>query len=121
MGRYAAPVPENPDLIMQCDCKPCLRQVKYGIRLLIPRTIDGQPAPPFRAMTDQHVCEPHAPGIDASQFITATFKERAERAARLRDAGAKLDFEGARVDPVLVTTPEYRAFLTKIGATRVVA
>jgi hypothetical protein len=106
-------------LLMSCDhgCD-CRNSVKYAPRILVPSATLLVPGHlPLRMMTTLHYCEMHISAPAVTDFLTPALKVKFERAARQqRPIGFKCDFERARIEPVLVTTPEYRAFLEHLLA-----
>lgn len=115
---------ENPDLVMKCDMSPCNRQVKYAPCIHIPATVQVLTHRPFPIMTTLHFCDHHKDAfnaISAQVYLSDAIKARAERAIKIkRPWSFKPDFDKATVEMKLVTTPEYRNFLERIGARRVV-
>ncbi len=111
---------ELPWIDMQCDHSGliCLREVRYAPRIVVPaQTIWEVGHLPLRIMTTLHYCDLHRREFEVSTYWTGAIKARAERWAKLhRPLGFKLDFERARCELVLVTTPEYRTFLYAMGA-----
>lgn len=113
------------DLVMKCDgASNCLGLATRGLRLIVP-PIAGLPATPdyraVRMMTTLHLCDRHAAAgvITAAQLLGPREKRNMEEHARgARGLGFKLDFERARIEYVLTTTPEYRDFLASLGIER---
>lgn len=107
-----------PPITMRCDHAGCLREVRRAPRIVVPsRTPDAPGHAPIRIMTTLHYCEPHRDEFQAGAYWTPLMMDRVERVAyRKRPYGWKPDFDRAWVELVLVTTPEYRAFLEHIGA-----
>jgi hypothetical protein len=117
-GRYV----EAPELVMRCDVHGCLQQVKRAPRICVPATAPSLLMRPVRVMTILHYCEHHRDVFKPAEWLNDANKARMEARAKIaRPHGFKLDFEKAYCDMVLVTTPEYRAFLQHIGAHRVIA
>ncbi len=77
---------------------------------------------PWRIVAPTHYCRFHVElGFDVDAYLTGERKTLIERlAAKVRGPAFKPDFEAARVVPVLVTTPEYRAALAAMGEKRTV-
>ena len=72
-------------------------------------------------MTPVHYCRAHIAGaaFDLAGYLTAERRTLIERLARkVRGPSFRPDFEQARIVPVLVTTPEYRAALASMGERR---
>lgn len=104
-------------LHMECDHTSfkCLAEVKRGARIIVPPKA-GLLMPPEMVMTILHYCETHRMDFKPETYWTGLQKARFEK--WLRDHGKadfRPDFEASRVDHVLVTTPEYQAFLWRIG------
>lgn len=83
---------------------------KPGLRLEKPR----------RMFTDLHYCDWHRVNLDDQKLVEALLspkvKQDFEAIAKIKwPLGYTCDFEKAKVDWVLVTTPEYRAFLAALG------
>ena len=108
---------DNPAVQMVCDAPICARQVKWAPRLLVPnRNADRPELPPLRIMTTLHYCDLHRDSFDVVSYWTELVKRRCEvRARELHGSDFKPDFEQASIQLVLVTTPEYRAFLQAQG------
>lgn len=104
---------------MRCDHTGfrCLAEVRRAPIIVIPACAPF--AKIYRAIripTPLHFCDKHRDGMDVPTYLTGEQKTRIEEAARLiRPALFKPDFEAAFADWVLVTTPEYRAFMVHIG------
>jgi hypothetical protein len=107
---------------MHCDHAGCARQVRRAPRILVPsKTPFALGHAPIRIMTTLHYCEIHRLVFDPASYFTDAVKTMVEARARiLRPIGFQCDFEQAVAVPVLVTTPEYRAFLQEIGVRVVV-
>ena len=105
------------DVVMSCDHKGCLDLVRRGPRVVIPsRTPFEVGHKPIRIMTTLHYCEIHAHEFDVQAYLTGEQKTRIEGwAKQFRPLDFKPDFEAAKAEPVLVTTPEYRKFLEHLG------
>jgi hypothetical protein len=105
-----------PGLIMTCDAPCCFRWVSHAPRIVVPPRAECPSIRPLRIMTTLHYCDTHRDYFDVQRYLSATQKRRIERQAReLFGPDWRPDFEAARVEHVLVTTPEYRAFLEHIG------
>lgn len=75
---------------------------------------------PRRMFTDLHYCDWHRVNLDDAKLLEALLSARVkqdfEAAAKIKwPLGYSCDFEKARVEWVLVTTPEYRNFLASLG------
>lgn len=112
---------DYPKLALTCDVPGCLRQVRRAPRIVVPSTAPRDFGHrPMRVMTTLHYCEEHRDSFNVSEYWNDANKVRLEaRAKRLRPLGWKPDFENSFCEMVLVTTPEYRAFLNYIGVDRV--
>ena len=110
---------ELPWIDMRCDHSGlvCLREVRRAPRIVVPSCTPWEPGhAPLRVMTTLHYCELHKGEFNLDGYWTGAIKARLERVAkRKRPLGFRPDFEAARCEQVLVTTPEYRAFLYEIG------
>ncbi|HEV2673386.1 MAG TPA: hypothetical protein VGV37_02525 [Aliidongia sp.] len=105
--------PRFPHLVMSCDHVGCRHVVRFAPRILVPSVTWFDPHHrPLRMMTTLHYCDLHWPEFKLEDLLTPDIKVRFEQAARrARPIGFKCEFERAQVERVLVTTPEYRAFL----------
>ena len=108
-------------LIMTCDGIGCRTafppEPLRAPRLIVPSRTGFAPGhKPFRIMTALHYCSLHTGQFDLAAALTDALKARAEQVVRkIRPLGFKLEFDATRVEWVLVTTPEYRAFLTALA------
>lgn len=113
----------RPELVMSCDVPGCLRMVSRAPRLIVPsQTPAAFGHRPMRVMTTLHYCEPHVrtQPVKAAELLTGKLKGQIEARAKVaRPDGFRPDFEAAFIEWVLVTTPEYRAFLRDLGLRRV--
>lgn len=76
---------------------------------------------PLKMMTTLHYCEMHRGELKIEDLLTPQIKLDFEKTARIaRPIGFKPNFEFAHIEWVLVTTPEYRAFLLKLGAGNII-
>lgn len=109
--------PRFPHLVMVCDHVGCKHTVRYAPRVVVPSQTWWNPDHrPLRMMTTLHYCDLHWPEFALADFLTPAIKVRFEDAARsARPIGFKCEFEQVRVERVLVTTPEYRAFLGNLA------
>lgn len=126
LPRHALGEADTRRLVMVCDHPGCRNAPDRAPCIVIPGSNPGTrwlPGfRPIRIMTTLHFCLPHAvPGaFDLAGWLTAHNKSRVEDTARrLRARGFKPDFEAATQKWELVTTPEYRQFLTELGIDRV--
>ena len=112
MKRLAPPSPDRPAAVMHCDVPGCLAMVRRAPRIVLPSRTPLAPGhAPLRVMTTLHYCDAHRATFQPALYWTDAIKRRVEIQARaLRPADFRPDFEAARVEMVLVTTPEYRAF-----------
>lgn len=79
----------------------------------------GQSPKPLRMMTTLHYCERHKGEITLDALLQDKVKADFERTARLKWSHEyRPDFDTAFIEWVLVTTPEYRAFLLAIEIKR---
>ena len=71
---------------------------------------------PLKMMTTLHYCELHKGELKVADLVSPKIKAEMESVARRsRPLGFKPDFEAAFIEWVLMTTPEYRQFLARIG------
>lgn len=104
-----------PGLHFDCDFRTdagqrCLRWVTCAPRVVIPDSLAFHR--PIRIMTDLHACDLHQTAFDVRTYLSAERRAKIEREAkRVRGDTFRPDFDAAMVEPVLVTTPEYRDFL----------
>lgn len=102
--------------VMTCDVVGCRRQPRRAPRIIIPSTVFELDHPALRIMTTLHYCEDHRGAFDLAAYWTDAIKARVEKVAKAkRPLTWKPDFEHARFELVLVTTPEYRQFLQDMG------
>jgi hypothetical protein len=111
------PSPDRPAVVMACDVPRCLAMVRRAPRIVVPSMTPDEPGhAPFKIMTTLHYCDEHKNTFRASLYWTDANKRKAEIIAKqIRPAGFRLDFEAARVELLLVTTPEYRDFMRGLG------
>lgn len=123
LPRHALGEADTTRLVMRCDHPGCNNQVHRAPRIVVPSQTPFEPLHrPIKVMTELHFCQPHATdkALDPQAYLTPREKANIEQIARQhRPAEFKPDFEAAVVQWVLVTTPEYRAFLQKLGVRRV--
>jgi hypothetical protein len=117
MKTLPLPTPDRPAVVMHCDVPGCLDMVKRAPRVVLPsKTPFELGHTPLKIMTTLHYCETHRGTFHLGLYWTDKIKRRAEdRARQIRPYGFRCDFEAARVEMVLVTTPEYRAFMRDLG------
>jgi hypothetical protein len=102
---------------MRCDhigCRlPPLRAPVLVVPL-VPFTIPGPR--PIRMYNTMHFCERHKAECTVELILVPKVKADIEAHAKRRTINGeyKADFEAAHIDWILVTTPEYRAFLTQL-------
>lgn len=71
---------------------------------------------PLKMMTTLHYCELHKGELKVEDLLPKKIKRDFEAIAKKkRPLDFKCDFEHAMIEYVLVTTPEYRAFLAGLG------
>ena len=108
-----------PTIRMHCDHSifTCLMEVKRSPRIMIPSKTPFEPGHRIlRIQTPLHYCEHHRGDFLAPSYLTAAQKRRIETTLKdIRPKDFKPDFDGAFVELVLVTTPEYRRYLKYIG------
>lgn len=103
---------------MSCDHTghPCLREVRRAPRIVVPSAKPIEDHRRLTVMTTLHYCDEHRWHFAPAQYWTDRQKARLEATAR--DAWLlpwKPDFEASYIEFVLVTIPEYQAFLWEIG------
>jgi hypothetical protein len=100
-------------VVMVCDAPGCLRQVRRAPRIVIHSTTPLAPGHrPFKVMTPLHYCDQHFTCFDPREWLNDANKRRVEAALkRIRPPDFLPDFERPVTEPVLVTTPEYLAFM----------
>lgn len=116
----------EPGVMMTCDAPGmvrCARQVRRAPRIVVPHKDRLAPnMPAIRIMTTLHYCDAHAHCFDPADWLTDANKAKVEDCARrFRQPGFRPDFEAVQVEPVLVTTPEYRRFMAYLGIDDVAA
>lgn len=96
----------------------CKNSVARAPRLVVPsRTphVDGHK--PLKRFTTLHYCEMHKGELKVADLMTARLRRELEADAKIeRSRGFKCDFEMARIEFVLCTTPEYERFLQALGS-----
>lgn len=121
----------------------CNRWVTQAPRIVIPHDLGGMPLPtgrpprrsayftplrqdntpeqvpwwtPIRILTHVHLCDLHGDAFDVQDYLSQGGKKAhiEAEARRLRGADFKPAFDHAYVELVLVTTPEYRAFMRRV-------
>jgi hypothetical protein len=112
---------------LTCDHAGCKNTPARAPRLIVQSMTPDEPGhKPIRMFTPYHFCEIHRNEIEPDTLLTPRVKEAFERCARLkRPLDYKCDFEpgewrgidahGTALEFVLVTTPEYRAFMAALG------
>lgn len=109
-----------PAVTMTCDFTGhrCRREVRRAPRIIVPsRTPLALGHGPWRIMTTLHYCDLHRDTFHVEDYWTDAIKARVEQAVRhRRPPGFQPDFDAARVELLLVTTPEYRQFMHDLGA-----
>lgn len=108
---------------MQCDGDAtCKLPPHRAPRLIVPHKFrfGEDQLMPRRMMTLLHFCEQHRVQLDEGKLVqsllTGSVRRDFERMARHKwPLGYTCDFEKARIEWVLVTTPEYRAFMAALG------
>lgn len=117
-----------PGVRFICDGDPaCKIPPKRAPKIVVCNLFKGvgQIGPQYRSLTMYtavHYCENHILALDeaklAAALLTPEFKRGFEDAARKKRASDFVcDFETAKLEWELVTTPEYRRFLAAMGHT----
>lgn len=121
----------NEDIARQgvsfkCDGdRACTIPPKRAPSIIVPNLFRGigQVGPQYRAIrmfTLVHYCDQHITVLDQAKLLdglmTPSIKAGFEKAAKLKRASDfTCDFEQARLEWELVTTPDYRRFLAAMG------
>jgi hypothetical protein len=101
---------------IKCDHIGCPLPPKRAPRVVVPsKTPFELGHRPLRMMTTLHYCELHQGELKLEDLLIPKIKRDFERAAKGRPLDFKVDFDHAAIEWVLVTTPEYREFLMKLG------
>lgn len=115
MGRCKLPPERAPRLVV--PAAPGIVLTTDGEKPLPARAVWllGAAPKPLRMMTTLHYCRRHQPEITPATLLVDKVKADFERAAKQKWSHEyRLDFASAYIDWILVTTPEYRAFLETI-------
>lgn len=95
----------------------CKLEPERGPRLVVPPTPFDPALEPRRVMTTLRYCRRHAGAVTAADLLTRIrgLKGQIEAVAKQRwPHGHVPDFDRARLDWMLLGTPEYRAFLVEL-------
>ena len=116
----------EPGVMLTCDHPgviACGRQVRRAPCIVVPSRTPLEPGHrPMKIMTTLHFCDEHRNSCQPGEYWNGKNKQRLDtRAAITRPHGWRPDFEASTIELVLVTTPEYRAFLAEIGVSNVEA
>jgi hypothetical protein len=105
---------------MICDHVGCNAVPTRGPRLIVPAKnwlLAGHKA--VRMMTSLHYCELHRGDVKVSDLLRPNVKAEMEALAkRKRPLDFRLDFEAAFIEHVLVTTPEYRKWMSGVDISK---
>jgi hypothetical protein len=103
---------------MRCDgaMGGCAIPPERAPRIIVPPRPFDPALPPRRVWTTLHFCRLHQAEVTAEDILRdRQIRADIERVAKLKwPHGFTADFDNARIEWLLVTTPEYREFLTKI-------
>jgi hypothetical protein len=108
---------------MICDHVGCKNTPMRAPRLVVPPTLAllNPDWKPLKLMTALHYCELHKGEPKVDDLLRPAIKFGLEDLARkTRPIGFRCDFEKAFIEMVLVTTPEYRAWLAKLDIHKLV-
>lgn len=113
----------NVKMIMHCDImilgRPCPLSARNAVRVVVPAVEFLTPShQPLRMFTTLHYCDRHwdAKPVKLEDLLGPKQKAEFESIARMkRPHGYKCDFEGAFIERILTTTPEYQAYMAKLG------
>ena len=103
---------------MICDHPGCKHEPIRAPRLVVPSASPRDAGHrPVRVMTTLHLCPAHIGTLKAADLLTPRLKARIEDRCRIdRPLGFRPDFDRAVIEHVLITTPEYRAFASRVLA-----
>jgi hypothetical protein len=107
---------------MICDHIGCKNEPTRGPRLVVPSRTWLEPGHrALKMMTTLHYCELHRSEVKVADLLTASIRRDFEASAkRARPLDFKCDFDAAFIEHVLITTPEYRAWMSKIDIGKLV-
>jgi hypothetical protein len=108
---------------MICDRLGCKNTPMRAPRLVVPpmHWLLNPEWRPLKVMTALHYCEVHKNEPTADDILRPAIKLALEDLARkARPIGFQCDFEKAFIEMVLVTTPEYRAWLARLNIHKLV-
>jgi hypothetical protein len=108
---------------MICDHVGCRNTPMRAPRVVVPAKTNFMlpEQRPMRVMTTLHYCELHKHEVKLEDLLNAKMRADIERTAKVkRPLGYRCDFESAFVELVLITTPEYRAFMQSISIANLV-
>lgn len=102
---------------MICDHIGCKIEPRRAPRLIVPSKTWTEPDHhPLKMMTTLHYCELHKGELKVAHLLTGKVKADFEAIAKKkRPIDFKCDFDAAFIEFVLVTTPEYRDFMIRLG------
>lgn len=111
---------------MMCDhfdgaLTQCKNEPMRAPRVVVPSKTWLEPGHiALKMMTTLHYCEWHKGELKLADVLNAKIKVDFERVAKAkRPLDFKCDFDAAFIEWVLVTTPEYREWMSKLGAGRI--
>ena len=116
----------EPQIKFVCDASGCKVAPHRAPAIVVPHKLNGfaifmgDNYQPIKMHTVVHFCEAHRITMDQQKLLdailTTEVKVHFEKAAKMKRAlDFKPDFENARLDWELVTTPEYRRYLAALG------
>lgn len=107
---------------MICDHLGCKHEPTRGPRLVVPSRTWWEPEHrALKMMTTLHYCELHRGDVVVADLLSAKVRADFEAIAkRKRPIDFRCDFDAAFIEPLLVTTPEYRAWMARIDIAKLV-
>jgi len=109
----------SPDVILSCDGPSCLQLPDKAPRVFVPSKTPTQKdhAPLTLAFPHLHYCVVHwETHMKLDDLLTDKVKARFEdQARRVRPHDFVCDFDAALVQPIDVHSPEYGAYMARIG------
>lgn len=108
---------------MICDHIGCKLDPQRGIKVVVPaKDIFAIGHDPLTMMTTLHYCELHKGEVKLGDLMSARVRREFEAIAKQkRPLDFRCNFEVAHIVYVLITTPEYRQFMSRIDIRKLVA
>lgn len=113
-----------PDLVLNCNHAGCLAIPDWSPRLFVPakaQGVENHKHTPIRLMLpDIHFCEPHWQAhASLDSILRPEIKARVEhRGKQIWPHGVVPDFDACLIYKVGIWTPEYAAYLRRMGFLR---